>query len=738
MSSETNDPIYLVALSPDGNNVVVLNSENLELRVYRTDDLTKMKKISYLGLNIVKNESSRLTWSLAISNSINLGSHSDSLIAISCFNENDNLLSQKVPRRGARRKSRDHLTFDTREESSEHLNLLEEGSSRSGFRPHTWIISTWFQNRLTTSLDNMGGVIRFLTTTGNHTTFVIVHSMGITTTEIDHNYERADLSFNPKSSISPTDDYFFPAILTDQITTDEVNFQLHLFHRSVEKNYFLVEDYGSEVLEMYNLTDGELFKIFYTKVGKNEVVNGTSIFEVSKNDVFLAYCRGTNSVSIYLMENTLEVATKIFEDMYRINSIDFISDDEKLLLVGEEEKVGEDSTTELITVILVWDLFSESENSIRKIEDIQRVIPAKPHEHYHKFASASGKIVYVNEDDGSVCSVFDHPGLTTVLNAPPPTPIVDLVNLNMQAFHSGRGSDMYHYLYRLDGQLVDAKKEPKSTLIVSNPEPWVRFKKYPRVSAYLNEEKTQQVIIGYTTVQVWRRKGKPKPREILQYIWSSPEGKNFQIINFSTGSGRFFLEVSVGPEGDHYQIRWPHSYFLLVDACKALGHLYGRCSDQLSPKKQYIFDRLNQQIARIIKKFIKKSPEIWRLIEVRYEIMESLIRGNCVSLIRLILFEEDKKKNKTRTSKQLHFPRLYAWPRTQKKSDLEVAIECAGNRWKDTIIVGYLLNYYADNAMKNAGWMFSVSQALPSLYDHHLGIYLCAHAVYIASLHPSL
>ncbi|CAG8839850.1 20575_t:CDS:2, partial [Racocetra persica] len=52
------------------------------------------------------------------------------------------------------------------------------------------------------------------------------------------------------------------------------------------------------------------------------------------------------------------------------------------------------------------------------------------------------------------------------------------------------------------------------------------------------------------------------------------------------------------------------------------------------------------------------------------------------------------------------------------------AINYSGDRRIDTVIVGYLLNYYSDNAMNNAGWMFTVTKALPDLYDHNMDYYI--------------
>jgi len=47
-----------------------------------------------------------------------------------------------------------------------------------------------------------------------------------------------------------------------------------------------------------------------------------------------------------------------------------------------------------------------------------------------------------------------------------------------------------------------------------------------------------------------------------------------------------------------------------------------------------------------------------------------------------------------------------------------------GKIHKDTIIVGFLLEYYSNHAMENIGWMFTVTQAIPLLLNCNLGLYL--------------
>ncbi|CAG8826327.1 12778_t:CDS:1, partial [Dentiscutata erythropus] len=72
---------------------------------------------------------------------------------------------------------------------------------------------------------------------------------------------------------------------------------------------------------------------------------------------------------------------------------------------------------------------------------------------------------------------------------------------------------------------------------------------------------------------------------------------------------------------------------------------------------------------------------------------------------------------------------LYKWPDGDggstteiSKSDLHHAILCIKERKDSTLILKYLIDYYADNTKEynNHGWMFTVSEAIPLLYDNNL------------------
>ncbi|CAG8653493.1 8318_t:CDS:10 [Dentiscutata erythropus] len=718
MSSNSERPKYHIALSPDGQNIATFNTVTLELNICDTHNLESIKTIKFKGFNNINPSNPRLTWSLAISNSISLGTRFDTLIGISCFEQNNRKYYAK-----------DLISRGTLEDSSfDNVDNVEQGRSLiSKVIPRTWVLSKLYQDRLITSLDEIGGVIRFLTNppsqANDYLDLVIIHEEGISKIKIENNYVTRSGFFDQNKSNHLSEDFLFPTVISNQIDVikaiDDPKPKLQLFHRSIEKNYFIVENYKIDLVEMYDLKTSRLYKTFHARREGHLIANGNSIVEVSKNDVLMAYCRGSNSITIYLMENTLEIVTKIFPNLYRINSIDFIHNDEKLLLVGEEEKNS--GSSELITVIVIWDLFSTNDNDIRTFYDTENLIPAKLQESFHKFSSASGTIVCVNEDTGNVISIVDHPSLQDTLSPPPISPS-KLTQLNFREARE-QMDQIYHLIFTQNGKSFDAKQEPRNMIVVHGIEPWVRYKQYPRISAYLNKDKNHQVIIGLTTIQVWRRENNGSNKRSLEYIWTSPENTTFEIQSFSIGNGEFFIDLSLHDTGEHVQIHWPHTCHTLRDACNALEYLYYRRNEPESIKKKRMFNMIVNQTSDILKRIIATNPDLWSLTDARYEIMQSLIRGRCVSMIQSILSESFQGTN-SKMGKILHFPRLHEWPLIPKKSDLQLAIECSGDNRKDTVIVGYLLNYYSDNAINNAGWMFSVSQALPELYDNNMDYYV--------------
>src|SRR5947209_2940259 len=61
----------------------------------------------------------------------------------------------------------------------------------------------------------------------------------------------------------------------------------------------------------------------------------------------------------------------------------------------------------------------------------------------------------------------------------------------------------HHFVYDSSGKRLDSSK---TEIITKDPEPWLNNKTYERTLAYLDDDKSIPLIIGESTVQVWRKR----------------------------------------------------------------------------------------------------------------------------------------------------------------------------------------------------------------------------------------
>ncbi|RIA85669.1 hypothetical protein C1645_830442 [Glomus cerebriforme] len=595
-----------IAISPDGTNIVTLNTVTYQLKLCKFDNLSKFNTLNYNGF---KNfDAPSVNWSLAVSNEFTLADEtSDILIAVSCFVDDVN-------------------NFDD-------TNIIK----------HTWIISVTYQSRISSSINDMGGIVKFLDDKDNYDTtdIILINARGINKFSLNHEKIKDMMSenyepgwFNIFSDKSVKNFYLPNKISDDRISS-------FFIQQSLVKGRYFVENYKNKVqmVEMYNLKTNLLEHTFQKseESAASVVGKGSSCFAISNNESLFAYCRGANSITIYLMENGLEVTTKKFnENNVRILFFEFIQDDNKLLIVIEEESYNEDTAEfDFTPIIIVWDLFSSSDNSVRKINDTFSLFPTKSDHHQRSDSSLTN----------------------------------------------------FHSIYDSSGKFLDSKTENR---IIRNPEPWIRNKDYIRTSVYLDVNKTIQLFIGESTVQVWH-KGKSattttassskkisSSNKVLKYIWSNNYNRPMQVKSLEIGNKEFSLKLYI-PSGESPTIgneiilEWPEKVNPPVDACQALEFFDKKKGQTLDPKKQHQFEDLVQQTERI----------------------------------------------------HLHIPRCYSWGGAKKETDLEIAIKSTKGRYrKDTVVVKYFLDYYSDNGLKSSSWMFTVSKSIPILYEYNLEFYV--------------
>ncbi|RHZ78120.1 hypothetical protein Glove_167g89 [Diversispora epigaea] len=716
--------IYHVAVSPNGQNVAILNTVTLELKTCQVDNLDDFRTVKCESLKDFDTKN-KICWSLAIANSIDSqleggDIHRETLIALSCFDERDMMIIK------------DSSSGDDKTELSDEEK--GPGNFLRSFPNTTWIISSWHEARIVTALDNIGGLVKFLDDSSkdtNLTNVLVINASGICKTvfnldnitmkESNSNSMWEKLPFY-RHSASLKEFLFPPRIQAEMRKLYQNTSCLELLSRSIENDFFLFEDYQdrNQVIQMYNLKTCKLEMVFH--LGEQSDFTafgcGNPAISISRNKNLLAYCHGTNSITLYLMENSLEVSTRIFPQIERIISLDFINDDESLFIVAQDNKNS-------LPIIICWDLFSYVKNSTRILEDTSKIFPTNN----IRLVRACGTMLVINQE-GKVTSIAKHPSLIDILKSQLKSE-KPLIKLPLQYLKDSEWTQaVTHTVFHQDGKYYNADIKEKDTIIDKNKdkEPWINNKYYNRISAFLDEEKTMQLTIGETTIQVWYKK---ENKNILKYIWTNCSNRKLTVKSLEIGHHEFKIELSYQSPKVYWEemvvnLHWPYYVNTIDDACSALNYLYERRDDPAGPTKQQQYEDLILQTEQIVFKFIKKNPSIWRLIEIRYDVMANLLRGRRVNLIQYLLIDSLNYKKNNQNNKFLHTPRMFEWPKKLKTSDLEIAIKCSeGKRqYRDAVVVGFLLNYYADNAMKNTGWMFTVSKSISLLFEHHLDSYI--------------
>ncbi|GES91142.1 hypothetical protein GLOIN_2v1471210 [Rhizophagus clarus] len=723
------DERQYIATSSDGTQVITLNTETLQLKLYKFDDLTQSSKINCAGFKNIDVPLEKVKWSLSISNEFTLADGSiDVLIAISHFKSDMKYEDHSDKEIGVNIDNENVINTETNLES-------------------TWIISAAQQSRIFSSINNIGGIVKFLDNKDDDSTEIILINMnGIIKYLIKHEKIREIINkkqnndwFNFFRSNEPIEYFNFPTRFLNKLKKLSANETWSFIQRSLIKGRLVVEDYKDKVqaVEIYNLKMNFLESTFQ-KLDKYVLGNGPSCFSISNNETLFAYCHGANCITIYLMENGLKVATRKFKEKnIQILFFDFIQDDNKLLIVIE--KVRYNNKTEEIDVtpiIVIWDLFDCSDNCIKRMNDNSSLFPIE-YKYSQRLVNSSGNLIIITEN-GSIISLLKEPEIVKLLSSESNNMrniiiydrshyLIDesfILNvLPSSSFLTG-----YHLVYNSFGERLCFNSENDKRIIVKNPEPWLYNKGYKRISVYPDDNKSIQLIIGVSTIQVWRKK--KSISKVLEYIWANKhieKHKQFQIQRLKIGYNGFYLKLNLpsgnSPSqlGNEIEFEWPEKVNPPVDACQTLEFLEKIRSESTDLKKQLQIENLIQQTESIIKKCFFKKCGLWRLLDIRFDIMASLIRGNRVSIIRKILSSKDNDKK----SKYLHIPRCYSWNKQIKETDLEIAIKYTnGNHRKDTIITKYLLDYYSDNAVKTPNWMFTVVKGIPLLYEYRLVFYV--------------
>jgi hypothetical protein len=243
------------------------------------------------------------------------------------------------------------------------------------------------------------------------------------------------------------------------------------------------------------------------------------------------------------MENGLEIGSKKFRQMNKIYSIEFIDNDEKLLIIGKSK----DETSKSKLIILVWDIYYIDKVEEIKMDDFLQIKDLDTH-----LARASGNLLQVNYE-GNV---------TSILSKINKQPKEDLYS-DIELFRNLESSDNKHTIH------FNHNINPTFKTIIDRKEPWI-IKDYERNSfcLYSDDKETLQLIVGRSTVQIWhqihpdpndkdkkKKELSNKEEPFLEYIWANGipvnqecELTRLRVEKFKYGKNNglnsdFYLEV---------------------------------------------------------------------------------------------------------------------------------------------------------------------------------------------------
>ncbi|CAG8601813.1 13824_t:CDS:10 [Funneliformis caledonium] len=504
---------------------------------------------------------------------------------------------------------------------------------------------------------------------------------------------------------------------------------------SVFGHYFHIEQYreGIQVMQLYDLRSMQIRQVFNIYEEKKYVNQYSKpILAISKNKQIIAFSSGYGKIALFLIENGLEIISKSFEKNTKIIACEFENNDKLMIIIKKSKSEYEE--------MLLWHLYNSSKN---RFQSFCTNIKSESDEECNSYnVRIPGKFVTVRSN-GSILSIYD--SILKVYKTKENQSILELnpysIVISTDKSKEGTPNKMNELKYENIHSVFHqdfSKKEAKP--LIYNKEPWINDN-FEKKWIYLDQKESIQLYIGKSTIQVWRKIMKKRHKFILEYFWANNDYENnytLQVLELIVYNRGFCLKIK-WKDDQHTQIQWPYDNNHVIPvkhACDALEYLYYQRNKLVGYDNQHVFEEIKFNISVIIWKFIKYYPDVWKLIDIRYNLMTRIIISGSYTLVKYILFGDEKVKNK-----YLHIPRINRFIVTEessseinnfnskenidisKLSDLQIAIRLCKpdlERSRRILIVTYLLEYYAINATDHPGWLITISNALPDLYVHKL------------------
>ncbi|CAG8601199.1 14285_t:CDS:2 [Ambispora leptoticha] len=546
---------------------------------------------------------------------------------------------------------------------------------------------------------NYGGIVKFVT----GSKLIIMGRQGFCIGSVNelraipYNIQDEDCDDEAKPlEVKPGDAaqiYLFPPPMKALLDRLEGNAFCAFLDNCIRLKYLNSID-SRDNIEVFSLNTGR-FKFLCNNPDYNSNLNtnvGIPIYARSSDNQYFATTLDNNTIVIYLLENTLDIAIARIDEFTEeednfISFLGFCENDTKLFILLEKNHQYR---------FFLWDLFTSNETYIQEFKPKQMEWVTHPYK--QPFIQFDNQIVGFTKEKQAV-----------LLEMPK-------IELGIAEFDESDNNDKINH----DLHSYEPWFQPNQTV--------KHAKKFPN---------GHRLIVGMQTIQIWQETD-DKDKERLVYIWRIPkeleQATYTKILSFWAREtrlvGKFKKEKSFDEktdekadeiiEGTNWELP---KYTHIRDAAESLLFLHQQRKQAKSIDRCNRLGKIIKHVATIIAEFAERLPNQFRLLDSRYFIMAALVEAQCVEQIMDILDSRDEYKDprnlhiphlEVKKQGKLNFLQSYGFRLPKKESELSLAIKTG-----DPVIVEKLLEYYKRNAAKNAGWMFTVTQELPMIFERY-------------------
>ncbi|GBC06565.1 hypothetical protein RclHR1_06920004 [Rhizophagus clarus] len=523
-------------------------------------------------------------------------------------------------------------------------------------------------------IHSIGGVVTFLknfkNSSNNNATIICMNSVKIKKFNI-----KLDKNI---TAVSKESTYLLPENLFEKLESfKDSKCKWNYLLKSNFQKYLMVDtsknDYVQSI-EIYDINNLKLVNVFHRNLGEDFLIsddNEPGIFAISTDSRLFAYSHKDNIITLYLMESGLEVVSKKFDNIYKIRLLKFIEKDKSLFIIEEDKK-----NDWKFHIWLISGCLNDIQECLLDILDSNDSILSKYNGQHYNISKVNEKVVFYNK------------------------------NQNQRSEHE---ITIKRVTFGKNDCMADAHEYESSGL-----EPWNNNARTLRGKFLNDDDKKFLLIIGQNSIQLW----KSKSENFVDYN----DFKNFENSNL------VYILINDKIKQTGFQIE-DDMVTVIIHACKSLVHLYN--NNNINNKK---CQKFISGITNIIKDFIKRYPDNWKLMEVQYPLMAYLIYSRSFSLIKYILFDANSQiTGKLHKPRENYFSPYYKELKNENSdpandlensdpdndleskaaNDLELALNFCQKR--NAVMLGYLLEYYSENSMTHIGWMINVTKILPYL-----------------------